>query len=340
MVEKIFQENYDGKDIYKFAIKNGVEIEISTLGATLLSLKTPDKSGKLTDVLLGFTRADDMLKKSSYMGATVGRFANRICGGRFTLNGKEYRLDLNNGGKAHLHGGYKGFNSRVFDAEIGEDSVSFSYVSSDGEENYPAELRFTVKYTVKDGGVKIEYFAESDGDTLFNPTNHSYFNLNGENDGDISDNVLKIYADAFLPVDENLIPTGEVRKVKNTPFDFTEFKPIGRDIDEKDEQLIIAGGYDHNFCLSGNRAATAYSVKTGIVMDCFTDRPGVQFYSGNSLKGNAGKSVYNRRSGFCLETQFYPDSVNRPEWKSPVLRKGEKFYSRTEYRFSVTDGKL
>ena len=344
MIKKEFQENYLGKDVYKYVITGGIVAEISEFGATVLSLKAPASDGRLTDVALGSADVQGMLGKTQYLGSTVGRCCNRIADGRFTLDGNEYRLYLNDGGINSLHGGKLGFNARLFgsvaEEKAGESSVTFSYVSPDGEEGYPAELDFSVKYTVKDRSLIIEYFATSDGDTLFSPTNHTFFNLNGENDGTILDNVLKINAAGFLPINEKLIPTGNVRSVFNTPFDFTEYKDIGRDINAKDEQLAFAGGYDHNFCVNGSgfrSVALAYSRKTGIAMECLSDRAGVQFYSGNFLDGQKGKSVYPFRSGFCLEAQSFPDAIHHPEWDSPVLRKGERFYSRTEYRFSVSD---
>lgn len=335
MIKKEFMECYQGNEVYKYIVSDEIEVEISTLGATLLSLKTPDKNGIMTDVLLGFQNAEDMIYKSGFMGAVVGRFGNRIGEGKFELEGKQYQLALNDGGKAHLHGGLIGFNQKNFTAKEQNGSLLLTCFSPDGEEGYPAGLTLTVQYTVKSKSLIIEYFAESDGTTIFNPTNHAYFNLNGENDGSILDNVLQLNADKYLPTDEKLIPTGEERNVEGTPFDFRQSKPIGRNIGAEDAQLATAGGYDHNFCLTDEHFAVVYSEKTGIQMDCYTDRPGVQFYSGNFLGGAVGKSQYHKRSGFCLETQLYPDSINKPHWRSPVLKKGEKFYSKTEYQFSV-----
>lgn len=335
MIKKEFMERYQGNEVYKYTVSDEIEVEISTLGATLLSLKTPDKNGIMTDVLLGFQNAEDMIHKSGFMGAVVGRFGNRIGEGKFELEGKQYQLALNDGGKAHLHGGLIGFNQKIYTAKEQNNSLLLTYFSPDGEEGYPAGLTLTVQYTVKGKSLIIEYFAESDGTTIFNPTNHAYFNLNGENNGSILDNVLQLNADRYLPTDKKLIPTGEERNVEGTPFDFQQPKPIGKDIGAEDAQLATAGGYDHNFCLTDEHFAVVYSEKTGIQMDCYTDRPGVQFYSGNFMGGAVGKSQYHKRSGFCLETQLYPDSINKPHWRSPVLKKGEKFYSKTEYQFSV-----
>ncbi len=209
-----------------------------------------------------------------------------------------------------------------------------STVSADGEENYPSNLEFTVKYTVIGTSLVIEYFAKSDGDTVFNPTNHTYFNLDGEGSGSVLDTVVQINAETYLPVDNNLIPIGEEQSVFGTPFDFTAPKAIGRDITASCSQLKIAGGYDHNFCLKGEHAVRAYSQKSGITLDCFTDMPGVQFYTGNFLQ-EKGKSNYQPRDGFCLETQFFPNAINNPQWKQPILKNGEQFYSKTRYVFGV-----
>lgn len=333
MITKKLFDKFNGKDVYAYVISDGIEVTICTLGATILALKTPSKNGEMVDVALGMTSAYDMIEKGKYLGAVVGRCANRIANGRFTLNGVEYRLAQNNG-NAHLHGGVVGFNQKVFDASAEGNVLTLVTTSPDGEEGYPGNLTLTVKYTVEQKTLKIEYFAQSDADTLFNPTNHVYFNLNGESDGSIADNVVQIHADAYLQINGDLIPT--VRSsVANTPFDFRAAKPIGKDIDANDPQLKIAGGYDHNFCLVGEHAARAYSVKTGVAMDVYTDAPGMQFYTGNFLVGNVGKSAYNKRSGFCFETQFFPDAINRNDCKKPILKAGEKFYSCTKYVFST-----
>lgn len=334
MIQKEYFDTYRGKDIFKYTLQGDITVSVLTLGARIYSIVVPDKSGKPVDVALNFTNAEDIIHKSAYMGATVGRFGNRIGDSRFTLNGKTYHLPHEEG-KAHLHGGLCGFDQKVFDAELDGDGVRMHYISPDGEEGYPGTLDFSVKFTVVGSTLEIEYSAESDADTILNPTNHCYFNLNGEGDGSILDNILQINADCYLPTDQQLIPTGEIKSVANTPLDFRTPKAIGRDINADDADLKTGGGYDHNFCLNDRHAATAYSEKTGIVMECFTDRPGMQFYSGNFMTARKGKSLYGYRSGFCLETQLYPDCVNKPDFASPVLKQGEKFYSKTAYHFSL-----
>ncbi|MCH5160017.1 MAG: galactose mutarotase [Clostridiales bacterium] len=331
MITKKLFDQYDGKDIYAYTISDGIEVTVCTLGATVLAIKVPNSSDEMTDVVLGMTNARDVIEKGDYMGAVVGRCANRIANGRFTLNGVEYFLAQNNG-NAHLHGGIVGFNQKVFDASVDGNALTLTAISPDGEEGYSGNLTLTVRYTVHDSTLKIEYFAQSDKDTLFNPTNHAYFNLNGENDGSILDNYLQLNASHYLQIDKDLIPTTRC-PVDGTPFDFRTLKPIGRDIGQDDPQLDIAGGYDHNFCLTAHHAALAYSPKTDIVMNVFTDMKGVQLYTGNFLSGNVGKSKYGKRSGFCLETQFYPNAINRDDCDKPILKAGEKFYSRTLFSF-------
>ena len=340
MITKKLFDKFNGKDIYAYTIKGDIEVTICTLGATVLSLKVPDRNGNPVDVVLGMTNARDMIEKGDYMGAVVGRCANRIANGKFSLNGVDYTLATNNG-KAHLHGGVVGFNQKVFEASAEGDTLTLKMTSPDGEEGYPGNLALTVKYTVEESILKIEYYAQSDADTLFNPTNHVYFNLNGESDGSIADNYLELLADEYLQVDENLIPT-VLATVENTPFDFRVAKPIGKDIDNAtDPQLKIAGGYDHCYRSDSWLIGRAYSPKTGIVMNVASDMDGVQLYSGNFLVGNVGKSAYPRRSGFCLETQFYPNAINRNDCEKPILKAGEKFYSFTLYGFSLeeSDGK-
>lgn len=333
MITHQFFEKYNGKDTYLYLLSDKIDVIVCTLGATILSVRVPDRFGNKTDVVLGMTNPDDIVNKGDYMGAVIGRCANRIADGRFTLNDVIYQLTQNNGA-SHLHGGENGFDKKVFNASVDGNSLILETTSPDGDEGYPGTLKMGVKYTVHGSTLAIEYFGESDKDTVFNPTNHLYFNLNGEEDGNILDNVLQINADSYLEVDQNLIPTVK-SPVANTPFDFTQAKPIGQNIDDNDMQLRLAGGYDHNFCLEDNLAATVYSVKSGICMDVFTDCCGMQLYSGNFLKGQEGKSVYNKRSGFCLETQFYPNAINRDDCLKPILKAGDKYHSSTQYVFTL-----
>lgn len=337
MITSRLFDTYQDKKIYAYTLSDEISVTVCTLGATVLSVLVPDRDGNMVDVALGMTNAADVAEKGDYMGAVVGRCCNRIARGEFSLNGRDYRLARNNGVN-HLHGGNVGFDKKVFDAQVVEDSLLLLLESFDGDESYPANLYFGVRYTVRGKTLTIDYLGTADGDTVFNPTNHTYFNLNGENDGSISDNVLQIDADEYLQIDETLIPTVKA-SVANTPFDFRIPKPIGRDIGANDEQLRLAGGYDHNYCVNGGRIATAYSVKTGICMDVYTDMPGCQFYSGNFLVGQQGKSVYNARSGFCLETQFYPNAVNRDDFDSPIIRKWERAHYQTSYSFSLKTDK-
>lgn len=333
MISSKFWGTYNGKNVYAYTIKDEITVEVCTLGATVLSIKVPDKRGKAVDVVLGMTTPVDVAEKGDYMGSVVGRCGNRIAKGQFSLGGKKYQLACNDG-ENHLHGGNDGFNKKIYDVQVFGNSLLLLAYSSDGEEGYPSDLYFGVKYTVKGKALTIDYYGTANDATLFNLTNHAYFNLNGESDGSILDNVLQINADEYLKVDETLIPTKKA-KVEGTPFDFRAPKLIGQDITQDDEQLKIAGGYDHNYCVSGGRIATVNSTKTGIQMDVYTDRCGVQFYSGNFLKGQVGKSQYFMRSGFCLETQFYPNAINRKDCDSPVITKGEKVHSQTTYAFSV-----
>lgn len=334
MITKRLFGKYNGTDIYAYTLSGGIRAEICTLGATVLSLCVPNLRGEFVDVALGMLTPSDVVEKGDYMGSVVGRCCNRIENGKFTLNGKEYTLDTNNGGM-HLHGGKQGFSFQNFSAKTEGDKLILSYFSPDGQGGYPGNLSFSVVYSVDGCDFNVDYFAECDQDTVFSPTNHMYFNLNGQSDGSIADNVLQIFADEYCAVDGRLIPT-VVEKVQGTPFDFRTEKTIGRDLSAENEQLTLAGGYDHNFCLSGSvAAANVRSPKTGITMQVITDRPGIQFYGGNFLQGQVGKATYNRRSGFCLETQTYPNAINRADFASPVLKKGQKFHSRTTYRFGV-----
>jgi aldose 1-epimerase len=341
-----FGKTRTGETVDLFTLKNahGMEAAITNFGAILVSLKTPDRNGELGDVVLGFDSLEGYLRDNPYFGAIVGRYGNRIAKGRFTLDGKEYKLATNNGPNA-LHGGIKGFNRVVWQAQpAGESGVKLMYVSKDGEEGYPGTLTTTVEYTLTDANeLKISYLATTDKDTVLNLTNHSYFNLAGEGNGDILGHKIQIFADRFTPVDSTLIPTGELKPVANTPFDFRQSHTIGERINSKDDQIKIGGGYDHNFVLNGpagtmHPAAHVTEPTSGRVMDVSTMQPGVQFYSGNfldgSIKGKGGKP-YKHRYGFCLETQHFPDSPNHPKFPTTTLKPGEKFQSTTVYTFST-----
>ena len=336
MVKKEFWTKYEGKDLFKFTIEDGISVVVTNFGGRVLEIWTPDKNGVKTNVALCRGTPEEMMADHC-MGATVGRVANRISGGGFTLNGKFYPLYSVDG--IAKHGGKIGFDRLVFDATVKEDenAVILSLFSPDGDEGYPGNLDFKVKFSVDGSKLSIEYFAESDADTLLNVTNHAYFNLNGENGEAITNHYLKIYSDGILALGDRTLPTGEIRDVTGTPFDFREFKTIGRDIDEDDPDLKAGngGGYDHNYCIKGGLFAEAYSPTTGIKADFYTDMPGVQLFSGNNMKPTPSRPHYERRHGFCLETQFYPDAVNHPNFLQPVLKKGEKFYSKTEIVFSV-----
>jgi aldose 1-epimerase len=327
--------NAGGKQINVYRLTNakGECVTALNLGGILQSIKVLNKNGKLTDVALGYDTAEEYLNDTCYFGALVGRYANRIGGGVFSLNGREYKLGKNNG-ENHLHGGFNGFNKKLWRAEIKDDKLVLKLFSPDGDEGYPGNLEAEASYSFTgDSELIIEYKAVSDKDTIVNLTNHGYFNLNGE--GDISEHYFKINAAGYTPVNAQLIPTGEILPVKNTPYDLREFKQIKSGI-------LVTGGYDHNFALSGSgykKAAEIYSEESGIKMEVFTDKLGLQFYTANFLNGVKGKkgALYYKHYGFCLETQHYPDSPNIPHFPSPVLKAGEVYKYKTVYKFSRID---
>ena len=342
-----FGKTADGTpvDLYTLTNSKGVRVAITNYGGIVVSLFTPDRNGNLGDIVLGFERLEDYLKGHPYFGAIIGRYGNRIAKGRFTLDGVEYKLAQNNG-ENHLHGGLVGFDKKVWKARDFVDAegqhLELRYTSPDGEEGYPGNLDVTVTYSLNEQNqLRIDYVATTDKPTVVNLTNHSYFNLAGE--GDILGHLLRLNADYFTPVDAGLIPTGELRPVKGTPFDFTEPTPIGARIEQDDEQLRYGRGYDHNFVLRGGggslaEAAEVYEPKTGRVLRVLTTEPGMQFYTGNfldgTLRGKYGR-VYHRRTGFCLETQHFPDSPNKPHFPTTVLRPGQTYRSTTIYEFSA-----
>jgi aldose 1-epimerase len=333
----------DGESVELYTLTNqkNSEARITTYGGILVSLKVPDRAGALGDVVAGFDSLQGYLTPAPYFGAIIGRYGNRIAGARFSLNGVGYTLARNNG-ENHLHGGIRGFDKRVWTAKIlSPQSLELTYTSRDGEEGYPGNLSVAVTYTLTDtNDLRIEYSATTDKETIVNLTHHSYFNLAG--DGDVLAHEAVINADRFTPVDQGLIPTGELRSVAGTPFDFRGPKAIGERIEQKDEQLIFGGGYDHNWVLnrSGSGLESAAKVrdpKSGRVMEVLTTEPGLQFYTGNFLDGSLqGKGrVYTRRSAFCMETQHFPDSPNKPGFPSTVLKPGTRYETATVYRFST-----
>ena len=339
----------NAQKIESFTLKNrrGMEVKIINFGGTVTSIKVPDRNGKFADVVLGFENPDDYLKPHPSFGTAVGRFANRIAKGRFTLNGVEYKLAVNNG-ENHLHGGIKGFDDVFWTAEeinsLAGPGVRLTYLSKDGEEGYPGNLNVTMTYTLTHRNeLRIDYIATTDKDTVINLTHHSYFNLAGEGNGDILNHRLKLNAARFTPTDAGSIPTGELRSIRRTPFDFLTPHAIGERINQDDEQLKFGNGYDHNFVINGRmgslrQAAVVSDPSTGRVMEVWTTEPGIQLYTGNFLDGTlVGKSgkAYQRRSGFCLETQHYPDSPNKPNFPTTTLKKGATFKSTTIYRFTA-----
>jgi aldose 1-epimerase len=345
-----FGKSPDGEpvDLYVLTNKNGMEAAISTYGGVVVSLKAPDRNGKPEDVVLGFDSVDGYVNDKSYFGALIGRYGNRIGHAQFTLDGKTYMLARNNGENT-LHGGIKGFNKAVWAAKVipakNGQALELTYLSKDGEEGFPGNLHVRVVYTLTDSNeLKIEYSATTDKKTVVNLTNHSYFNLAGPGSGDILGHVLMIEADKFTPVDSGLIPTGELREVAGTPFDFRKPTAIGARIDSDDEQIKLGGGYDHNFVLRRkvgdpiSLAARVVEPKTGRVLEVWTTEPGVQFYTGNFLDGSAhgkGGISYPKRSAFCLETQHFPDSPNQPKFPSTELKPGEHYHTTTIYKFST-----
>jgi aldose 1-epimerase len=334
-------------DLFTFTRAGAPEVAITNLGGHIVSILAPGRDGKVADVTLGHAGFAGYLADTSYFGCIVGRYANRIAKGRFTLDGKSYTLATNNGPNS-LHGGPTGFQKRLWAAKVvggaEGDALELTYVSRDGEEGYPGTLTAKVVYSLRaDGGLVIDYTATTDAPTVVNLTNHAYFNLAGEGEGTILGHELQIEADAYTPVDATLIPTAEKRPVEGTPFDFRKPVAIGARIDAPDEQLKAGGGYDHNYVLRGKMGelrlvARVVEPKSGRVMEVLTTEPGIQFYSGNFLDGKVmGTSgrPYVKRSGFCLEAQHYPDSPNRPDWPSVVLRPGQTYRQTTVYRFAV-----
>jgi aldose 1-epimerase len=340
-----------GERVHAFTMTNarGLEMRVLDYGGIIVSLSTPDRAGKLADIVLGFDDLQGYVKSSPYFGAITGRYANRIAKGRFTLDGTTYKLAVNNGPNA-LHGGLKGFDKVVWQVEPSADSndvrLVLRYTSNDGEEGYPGTLHATVVYTLSDSNrLAIDYEATTDKPTPVNLTNHSYFNLAGEGSGTVLGHVVTIDADRYVPVDSTFIPTGDLASVAGTPFDFRKPMAIGARIDQPDQQLTNGKGYDHTFVLNHPQgsaglvhAAHVVDPTSGRTLDVATTEPGVQFYTGNFLDGKvAGKNghAYPRRGGFCLETHHFPDSPNEPQFPSTILRPGDTYRSRTVFTFGV-----
>lgn len=327
--------------LYQMKNKNGCELAVTDFGATLVRLIVPDKSGKAQDVVLGYDSAKIYEERSASFGATVGRVANRIGKAEFELNGKTYKLTANDNGNS-LHGGCDFYNQRMWKvAEQTENSVTFFLESKDMDQGYPGNVKIYVTYELsEENEVKIHYHAESDADTLLNLTNHSYFNLSGHASGSVLDHEVEILADAFTRADAESIPTGEIVPVKGTPMDFLSYKTIGKEIEADYEALNFGLGYDHNWVINGEgmrKAAAMRSPETGIVMEVYTDLPGMQFYTGNFLVEEPGKegAVYKKRAGACFETQYFPDAVHKENFEGPVVKEGEAYDTTTIYRFSL-----
>jgi len=337
----------DGKatKFYTITNKSGASVTISDFGGIIKNLLVPDKDGKLVDVILAYDTASDYEHGTTFMGALIGRFANRIAKGQFSLNGQAYQVAQNDG-ENHLHGGDVGFDKHIWQAEEVPNGIKLSMESPDMEENYPGNMKVEVTYLFDDDNcLTIDYKAVSDKDTLCNLTNHAYFNLNGHDSGSIEEQYLKLYASSFTPTNEGSIPTGEIKSVVGTPLDFTTEKMIGKDINEDYNQLEWAGGFDHNFVLDKQDekltiAAKAYSPTSKIIMTCETTQPGIQLYTGNYIAADtAGKdgAVYQKRGGFCLETQNFPDAINHDNFPSAILKAGEAYREVTKYRFGICE---
>lgn len=351
ITKEIFGKKPCGCEVDKYVVtnKNGASVEILSMGGIMHKLFMPDRNGNMADLICGFDTVEGYLTGGGYQGALIGRYGNRIAGGKFTLNGVTYQLNCNDGdGTRHLHGGNVGFNQKIWDVvpfeKAGEQGLILSLVSPDGEENYPGTLNVTVTYTLTDKNeLKIHYEATTDKDTVINLTNHSYFNLGGFNSGTVLGQYLTIEADAITEINNEFIPTGKEYAVAGTPFDFNTATKIGDRINDSDEQLVFGGGYDHNYIFRNfdgtlRRQAEMYDEKSGRVMEVYTDQPGVQLYAGNMMTDPVpmkGGMKQEKRLAICLETQHAPDSPNHANFLSTVLKPGEKYDTTTVYAFSV-----
>ena len=349
----IFGKLNDGReaDLYILENEKGMKVEITNYGGIIVRLFVPDRNGKIEDIVLGYDKLEQYFDDPNYFGALIGRYGNRIADGKFELDGNTYQLEINEKPAGHpccLHGGHKGFNSVLWNAEKttlkGEKALKLTHMSEDGEGGFPGNLKAKVFYTLtEDNKLKVEYRAETDQPTVINLTQHSYFNLKGHGQGKIENHLLYINADSFTPVDEGMIPTGEIRDVKETPFDFTAIGELGKEIDADIEQFNYTGGYDHNWILNRDSedlelAARLIETQSGRQMEVWTTEPGVQFYSGNGIDPNGPAKEdknYLKRGALCLETQHYPDSPNQDNFPSTVLRPGGKYRTVTEFKFDL-----
>lgn len=348
--ETYFKAVHQGKEVSLCTLqnKNGLVVQVTNYGAIIVSIIVPDRKGKFADIVQGYDHASGYIEgNGSYMGAVCGRCANRIAGGKFTLNDREYTLAVNNG-PHHLHGGIRGFDRAVWDiVRSSSGQVRMEYLSSDGEEGYPGNLKAAVEYSLSsENELRIDYFAVTDRTTIVNMTSHSYFNLAGEGSGDILNQELMINAAFFTPVDETSLPNGEILKVKGTPMDFNTLRPIGEHIDDGFEQLRFGAGYDHNWVLNKaygkmELAAMAHDPVSGRAMDIFTTQPGIQLYTANWVDGEKGKGgkKYYRRWAFCLETQHFPDAVNKPHFPPVTLEPGREYRQSTVHRFYILNNR-
>lgn len=342
-IKKYFGDTEFGKPVFLFEKQNiyGTKIQVLNYGGIIKSLQVADYTGQKKDIVLGFDTLDSYEKQDKYFGALVGRCCNRIGGSCFSINEKFFKLSANEG-KNHLHGGFCGFDKKVWDAQINENTLRLSYISAEGEEGYPGKLNVVVTYTLTDEDeLLIDYQAVSDQDTIVSLTNHSYFNLNGHDAGSILGHSLRIHADSITPVNQEQIALGTLTPVADSPFDFLNFHLIGERIDDSNEQLHIGSGYDHNYIINGEGmrlAAELIGDQSKIKMDIYTDMDGIQLYTGNFIEGaprGKGGASYQNRDAVCLETQFLPNAVNCPAFPSPVLRAGEIYHRHTAYRFKT-----
>lgn len=331
----------DGREVDLYTLSNGagLTVKVLNLGGIIQAILVPDRDGQIRDIALGYNNVGQYENNDAYFGAAIGRCANRIKAGRFTLNGREYPLAVNDPPN-HLHGGPGGLHTRIFEVECGEDHITMRYHSPDGEEGYPGNLDITITYRLTpDNALVIEHEAIGDADTVVNLTNHTYFNLSGGESGDILDQTLKLNATRYTENDANCLPTGVIAEVAGTPFDFRTAKPIGRDIGQKDIQLAYGLGYDHNFVVDGEGlrpAAWAVSPGSGITLTVSATQPGIQFYSGNHLTRRPGKTgFYDYRGGFCLETQDFPNALECPNFPSPILKAGRRYRHTTMFAFGI-----